>query len=108
MTKAREEGYRRICVIGYRFRVGLADFTGEAVSCPLIRAYPVGAPLPVRYESGNPARSLPVGASAWPSLGLPALTLALAVVLMPAWLISSVLLVVDRRRSRRRKAKRGT
>lgn len=105
VTRTSETFHRRFCAIEYRFVTRAGIFTGDAAGCARIRMHPPGRPIAIRYQPGNPARSLPMDASPWPGIGWPALVLALAAVLTPAWLLSAILLAIERTRRRRRIAK---
>jgi hypothetical protein len=77
--RSDDKGYKRLCLVQYSFQIGSIRSGGEVVSCDLMRRYPVGSALPVKYASNDPLNPLVQGETTWPAYWIA------PVLLLPLW-----------------------
>lgn len=84
-----DRGAKKLCKVRYVYEIRATPFSGEVLSCDLMRRYPVGSNLPVRYDLNDPSRPLAEEETTWPAYSI------VPILLLIPWSIVAIILVVS-------------
>ena len=84
-----DRGTKKLCKVRYVYEIGPTTFSGAVLSCDLMRRYPVGSNLPVRYDLNDPSRPLAEEETTWPAYSI------VPILLLIPWSIVAIIIVVS-------------
>ena len=80
----------RACAFRYQFELAGVRYEGGDGGCPLVRDYPEGAMVEIRYLSTDPSRSIAIGSNLWPGWAIVPFLLALPILFLAGVIAFSI------------------